>query len=280
VINSICVVGGLGNIGLKHVNKLKSRDDTVNPESLYSGDFIEISIYDEQSHIARLPLNVYDALIIATPSNTHYEIAKTAIENQQHILLEKPICLTYKEAQTLYRLSREYNVVFMTGHNYGFNPDYRRALPELYHVPNIDFTMLLPHKNTVDNLTFDILIHGFELAFNLGQRDFSRDFELLGCHIGKHDSIVVKARIGSKNCTFTTAYNSDADMRFIRGLDAFDEEVVCIDFHNSNGKSPDAMENLHNAFIKACNADVWQPFAENAVAAVQLAEIVNNELFK
>lgn len=63
-----------------------------------------------------------DALIIATPAKTHYEIAKLAIENNKHILIEKPMALSTKEASELIELSRKKNIVLMVGHIMEFNP--------------------------------------------------------------------------------------------------------------------------------------------------------------
>ena len=34
-----------------------------------------------------------DAVCIATPVNTHFELAKQALENGKHVLIEKPMCL-------------------------------------------------------------------------------------------------------------------------------------------------------------------------------------------
>lgn len=283
MLNSICVVGGLGNMGAKHFKKLEprfqARVGTSFPlDGSSSSAITQTSGLDVSDIGCEKDLSKYDALIIATPSATHYEIAKSAIERGQHVLVEKPVTLSYKEAQTLYRLAKEYNVVYMSGHTMRYNPEFRKALPELYHTHELDFKMFLPHKNKKENATFDLLIHGFELCFNLGQRDFSRDFELLDCYSGE-EMIAAKVRIGSKECTFSAMYNCDHDIRKLTGFDAWDSPVVDVDFHASDGQQPDALSNLHDHFIRACDNGTWIDQAEYATAAVQLAEQVQECLF-
>ena len=46
-----------------------------------------------------------DAIAIATPVNTHFNLAKSALENNKHVLLEKPIASSSKEAIELIILS-------------------------------------------------------------------------------------------------------------------------------------------------------------------------------
>ncbi|WP_062119010.1 Gfo/Idh/MocA family protein [Aureimonas sp. AU40] len=45
------------------------------------------------------------AVSIATPNNTHYPIAKAALEHGLHVVCEKPLCFTLAEAEELERLS-------------------------------------------------------------------------------------------------------------------------------------------------------------------------------
>ncbi len=269
--NNIWVIGASGSMGSKHLAKLEKRTDGV---KAWGWDIANKGGASSYKDLIHTKINNF---IVVTPSNTHYEIAKYYIERGKNLLIEKPISLNYKEAQTLYRLSREYNTVLMTGHNYGFNPDFRRALPELYHAKTLVFDMHLPHDNIVENVVFDLGIHQFELAFKLGQREFDRDFKLKEVRIKPGtQNVYVHAQIGSKNCHFNMSYRGGNDHRTLHY-----DHTGEVDFHDADGKSPDAMSNLHDAFIKACEVGIWQShYAENAVAAVQLAEMVQNKLFR
>ena len=44
-------------------------------------------------------------VVIATPTKTHYQIAKYALQNDKHILVEKPITQSLKELTSLYKIA-------------------------------------------------------------------------------------------------------------------------------------------------------------------------------
>jgi len=71
------------------------------------------------------------AVSICTPSGTHYAVAKAALEAGKHVLLEKPIALTAKEAQELVILAAQKNCIFMPGHIFRFDPVILRIKQEL-----------------------------------------------------------------------------------------------------------------------------------------------------
>lgn len=56
-----------------------------------------------------------NAVIIATPTSTHYPMGKLALSAGKHLLLEKPICSTVDEAKNLIELSRRKNLVLSVG---------------------------------------------------------------------------------------------------------------------------------------------------------------------
>ncbi|MDC0644929.1 Gfo/Idh/MocA family oxidoreductase, partial [Alphaproteobacteria bacterium] len=63
-----------------------------------------------------------DAIVIATPVETHFAIAKMAITNKKHVLVEKPICSSSKEAAELIFLAEAHSVTLMVDHTYLFHP--------------------------------------------------------------------------------------------------------------------------------------------------------------
>lgn len=59
-----------------------------------------------------------DAVIIATPVHTHFPLAKKALENGKHVLLEKPMTSSVAEAQTLMELATQKGLVLMVDHTF------------------------------------------------------------------------------------------------------------------------------------------------------------------
>ena len=58
------------------------------------------------------------AIVIATPVSTHFEIAKSALECGKHVLIEKPMTDSVKNAEYLIELSQKKNLLLMVDHTY------------------------------------------------------------------------------------------------------------------------------------------------------------------
>lgn len=65
-----------------------------------------------------------DLVIVNTPNQLHYPMAKAAIEAGKHVVIEKPITITVTEGHTLTNLAKEKNVVLSVFHNKRFEGDY------------------------------------------------------------------------------------------------------------------------------------------------------------
>lgn len=63
-----------------------------------------------------------DAVIIATPVNTHKEIAIKALKSGKHILVEKPFTDNYNDGLEIMNLSRQKKLICAVGHIFQFSP--------------------------------------------------------------------------------------------------------------------------------------------------------------
>jgi predicted dehydrogenase len=63
-----------------------------------------------------------DAVVIATPPQTHGELALMALQHGKHVLVEKPLTRSLAEARLLVGEARRCKSVLMTGHTFLFNP--------------------------------------------------------------------------------------------------------------------------------------------------------------
>lgn len=61
-------------------------------------------------------------VVIATPAETHYEIAKQSLLAGKDVFVEKPLALTYEEGEALVRLAEERRAVLMVGHVLEYHP--------------------------------------------------------------------------------------------------------------------------------------------------------------
>ncbi len=59
-----------------------------------------------------------DAVAIATPVFSHFELAEAALKAGKHVLIEKPMTASVKEAETLVQMAKELGKVLMVDHTY------------------------------------------------------------------------------------------------------------------------------------------------------------------
>ena len=78
-----------------------------------------IEIYDNHHELLK---HDYDAVAIATPAHTHYQIAKEAMEAGCHIFIEKPMTLDAEESQAIVALGKQHHKIIMVGHLLMYQP--------------------------------------------------------------------------------------------------------------------------------------------------------------
>lgn len=66
-----------------------------------------------------------DAVVIATPTSTHYPLVKAALEAGKHVLVEKPITTRVDEGEELCELAERQGLVLMVGHVFVYNQGVR-----------------------------------------------------------------------------------------------------------------------------------------------------------
>ena len=63
-----------------------------------------------------------DAAVIATPAETHFQLAKTALEAGKDVFVEKPLALRSSDAEALGRLAKSRKRILMVGHLLRYHP--------------------------------------------------------------------------------------------------------------------------------------------------------------
>jgi len=120
---------GCGKWGINHVktaNNLLGRNlvavcdlngDSRDKVSIISAD---IEFFTKIEDI--LKNKIINTVIIATPAETHFEIAKLCLENNKHVLVEKPLTLLSSETESLIKLSSSKGLKLMVGHVLLYHP--------------------------------------------------------------------------------------------------------------------------------------------------------------
>ena len=92
----------------------------------------EDRVYDSYSQMIltekELPVGVrMDFVSIVTPNHMHFGPAKMALENGFHVVCDKPLCLSIKEAEELVDLVNKTGLIFALTHNYTGYPMVKQA---------------------------------------------------------------------------------------------------------------------------------------------------------
>ena len=74
------------------------------------------------THIADIFQSDVDAVVIATPVSTHFQLAREALLHGKHVLVEKPLTANVREAEELVALALKQQLILMVGHTFEYNP--------------------------------------------------------------------------------------------------------------------------------------------------------------
>ncbi|MFH1045746.1 MAG: Gfo/Idh/MocA family oxidoreductase [Candidatus Omnitrophota bacterium] len=66
------------------------------------------------------------AVVIATPAATHFDIAMNALEAKKHVLIEKPLGLNRQECKKLIAAAKKHELILMVGHTFIYNSAVRK----------------------------------------------------------------------------------------------------------------------------------------------------------
>jgi predicted dehydrogenase len=88
-------------------------------QSFLSSRFSDVSIRHDWRDLVADP--GLDAIVIATPAATHFEIAQAALKAGKHVLVEKPLATSTAEVDELIRLAERAGAVLMVGHTFIYN---------------------------------------------------------------------------------------------------------------------------------------------------------------
>ncbi len=113
--------------------------------------------------------DLVDAATVATPTPTHFPVAKMLLEHGKHVLVEKPITETTHQARELSALAHARGGVLQVGHIERFNPAFG-ALENLLTRPRfIESHRLSPYPNrsTDIGVVLDLMIHDLEIILHL-----------------------------------------------------------------------------------------------------------------
>ena len=106
-----------------------------------------------------------DAVVIATPTSSHFPLAKAALEAGKHVLVEKPMTGSSKEAKQLVDLAKKKGKILMVDHTFAYTPSvqaiakmsHEKKFGDLLYFDSTRINLGLIQKDT--NVLWDLAIH-------------------------------------------------------------------------------------------------------------------------
>ncbi len=81
-------------------------------------------------------------VILSTPAETHYQIAKDLLRQSYHLLIEKPMTTDYQQAVRLARWQHKKGLQILVGHTYVYHPSFIKAksvVKKIGKISRVDF---------------------------------------------------------------------------------------------------------------------------------------------
>ncbi|MEI6083809.1 MAG: Gfo/Idh/MocA family oxidoreductase [Verrucomicrobiota bacterium] len=179
-MNPIIKVGvvGVGHLGTHHARIYSEIAKRSNGQCEFIGVFdtdrLRVRALTEKHgggafETAEELANFVDAVSIATPTETHFTVARAFLERGKHVLVEKPITNNVRDAEQLVTLAREKKCLLQVGHVERFNPVLRYLNEVVTEARFIEVHRLSPYPGrSIDiGVVLDLMIHDLDVVLSL-----------------------------------------------------------------------------------------------------------------
>ena len=144
-----------------------------------------------------LALPGLDLVVIATPSATHFDLARRAIRSGKHVLVMKPITTRADHAEELVHLADRMGVMLAVDHTFVYTGAVRKmrelvetgSLGDVYYIDSVRINLGLFQTDV--NVVWDLAPHDVSIIDHvLGGIDAQSVATVGGCHAGsRHENI-------------------------------------------------------------------------------------------
>ena len=173
-------------------------------------------------------IDAVDVVDIVTPTLSHFECAKNAIEKGRHIFIEKPIAKTILEAEAIKTLASQYHVKGQVGHVERFNPAFT-AVKDMIDNPMFIETHRLAEFNprgTDVPVVLDLMIHDIDIILSVVKSKV-KNIHASGISVISETPDIANARIEFENGCVANLTSSRISMKICVKL-AFFKRMLTI----------------------------------------------------
>ncbi|MCK0136716.1 Gfo/Idh/MocA family oxidoreductase [Arenibacter sp. S6351L] len=225
--------GHLGKIHLRLLNESKKYNlvGFYDPDVI-NGKKVEAEFgYTFFDNINKL-IDAVDVVDIVTPTLSHFECAKKAMEKGKHVFIEKPITNTLQEAEELLLLEKKHQVKGQVGHVERFNPAFM-AVKENINNPMFIETHRLAEFNprgTDVPVVLDLMIHDIDAILSVVQSEV-KQINASGVSVISNSPDIANARIEFENGCVANLTASRISLKNMRKSRFFQKDAyIAVDF--------------------------------------------------
>ena len=163
---------------------------------------------------------------IVTPTLSHFDCAKKAVEKGRHIFVEKPIAKTVLEAETIRNLAKKHQVKGQVGHVERFNPAFIAA-KEMINNPMFIETHRLAEFNprgTDVPVVLDLMIHDIDIILSVVKSKV-KNVHASGISVISETPDIANARIEFENGCVANLTASRISMKNMRKTRFFQKDA-------------------------------------------------------
>ena len=142
------------------------RELALSTAERYPGTVFARSLDDALAHDV-------EGVIIATPAETHADLARRVLMAGRHVLVEKPLAASSDDAHAVAVLAEELGLTAMVGHTFLFSPRLEVVTSALHksQIGSVDYVTssrlnLGPYRTDI-NVIWDLASHDFSIIFHL-----------------------------------------------------------------------------------------------------------------
>jgi predicted dehydrogenase len=191
-------VGKLGSIHLRIYREIKE----IKKIYLVDIDKKSLSSYKASDCFSdyRLLRGKVDLVSIATPTSTHFEIARFFLKNKIPVLVEKPLGINYQEADALIKIAKKHKILLTVGHVERYNNAYLAIKKIVKNPLFIECHRLspYPYRSLDVSVVLDLMIHDLDIILDLVKDEVKR-IEAKGVKVLSSTEDIANVRLSFKN---------------------------------------------------------------------------------
>jgi predicted dehydrogenase len=225
--------GHLGKIHLRLLNESNKYEliGFYDPDAINGKAVAEEFGYRYFDNLNNL-IAAVEVVDIVTPTLSHYECAKKAMELGKHVFIEKPITNTLEEAKTLIALQQKMSVKGQVGHVERFNPAFSAVRDSINNPMFIETHRLAEFnpRGTDVPVVLDLMIHDIDAILSVVDSEVKK-ISASGVSVISSSPDIANARIAFENGCVANLTASRISLKNMRKSRFFQKDAyISVDF--------------------------------------------------